>query len=73
MVIKKTTIATFLNGDYAGQYDWQGGIPVSVGEVIELTLNNKKLVYKLTNKKIELVVDGGEQLVTINYLFETSE
>lgn len=49
-MIKKTTIATFNNGAYAGQYDWQGGIPLSMGEVIEVNLDGKKLSYELLNK-----------------------
>ncbi len=69
-MIKKTTIATFTDGDYAGQYDWQGGIPLSVGETIDVTLADKKLLYKLIDKTTSLAVDGDEQLVTTSYRFE---
>jgi hypothetical protein len=50
-MIKKTTIATFKNGDYAGQYDWRGGIPLTVGETISITQPNAaRLEYKLVDK-----------------------
>lgn len=69
-MIKKTTIASFKDGDYKGRYDWQGGIPLTVGEIIEVELKKRKLTYTLTNKTTKLIVDNGEQLVTVNYQFE---
>jgi hypothetical protein len=71
-MIKKTTTATFKDGDYAGQYDWQGGIPLSVGEKVQVTLNGVKLNYKLVDKTTDLIVQREEQLVNTSYLFELS-
>jgi|RhiMetStandDraft_4_1073278.scaffolds.fasta_scaffold647368_2 hypothetical protein len=71
-MIKKITIATFNDGGYAGQYDWQGGIPLSIGETINITLNGAKLVYKLINKTTDLEIKDSEQLVTTRYWFETA-
>lgn len=73
-MIKKTTIATFEDGNYTGEYDWKGGIPLSVGETITITVNNSdKLVYELITKETSLVDDGQDQEVTISYGFKLSE
>lgn len=69
-MIKKTTTATFKDGDYAGEYDWQGGIPLAVGEVIDVTLRDKQLRYRLVDKATHLTVKDDEQLVTTHYWFE---
>jgi len=71
-MIKKTTTATFKDGGYTGQYDWQGGIPLSVSEKVLVTLNGEKLSYILVDKATELIVQGEEQLVNTSYLFELS-
>ena len=72
-MIKKTTIATFNDGDYAGEYDWQGGIPLSVGERISVTLNGRHLNYKLVDKTTNLTVSDDEQLVVTHYWFEVAD
>jgi hypothetical protein len=72
-MIKKTTTATFKDGGYAGEYDWQGGIPLSVGETIRVTLSGEELTYKLVDKSTSLVVGDEDQLVTTGYWFELSE
>lgn len=69
-MIKKTTIATFKDGDYAGEYDWQGGIPLSIGEVMDVSLNDVQLRYKLVDKTTKLTVKNDEQLVVTHYWFE---
>lgn len=70
-MIKKTTIATFKDGAYAGEYDWQGGIPLSVGETITVAVAGAaKLEYLLTGKDTSLEDDGRDQLVTTRYEFE---
>lgn len=71
-MIKKTTTAIFKDGDYAGQYDWEGGIPLSVGEIINVNLNNNKFSYKLVDKTTNLTVSDKEQLVDTRYWFEKS-
>lgn len=35
-MIKKTTQAIFIDGDYKGEYDWKGGIPLSEGEQMQV-------------------------------------
>lgn len=71
-MIKKTTTATFKDGSYAGEYDWQGGIPLSSGESIEVTLNDEKIIYRLVDKRTSLEVSGDDQVVNTSYLFEQS-
>jgi hypothetical protein len=71
-MIKKTTTATFKNGNYAGEYDWQGGIPLSVGETIKVTLKGEEIIYKLTGKTTDLDVSSEDQFVTTRYSFELS-
>lgn len=66
-MIKKTTIATFKDGEYAGEYDWQGGIPLSVGERITVSLDGQQLSYKLVDKTTDLTVGDDEQLVVTHY------
>ncbi len=69
-MIKKVTIATFNDGDYAGDYDWTGGIPLTVNEEITIVLDgNKKLVYVLNDKQTTLTDNGKDQEVTIKYFF----
>jgi hypothetical protein len=73
-MIKKTTTATFKDGQYAGEYDWQGGIPLSVGETITVTVaGTEKLDYTLVAKKTTLDDSGQDQTVTISYTFELAQ
>ncbi len=70
-MIKKTTTATFDDGDYAGEYDWQGGIPLSVGEIITVVHGQSgELVYELVTKFTSLHDTDGVQLVKTNYRFK---
>jgi len=70
-MIKKTTIAKFKNGDYAGEYDWKGGIPLSVGEVMSVNLSSgTQLQYKLVDKIITLTENEDDQDVQVKYYFE---
>lgn len=72
-MIKKTTIAVFRNGDYAGEYDWTGGIPLSVNEEITVLIGtDKKMKYKLVDKHTTLVDNADDQEVIINYFFEAT-
>jgi len=69
-MIKKATIATFNDGDYAGEYDWTGGIPLTVGEEIIIVLDNhQKLAYILSDKKTTLTDNGQDQEVVTEYSF----
>jgi hypothetical protein len=69
-MIKKTTVATFRDGGYAGEYDWQGGIPLSIGEKIDISTGGTIIHYKLVNKSTTLEVLADEQIVTTRYWFE---
>lgn len=69
-MIKKTTIATFRDGDYFGEYDWSGGIPLSLGEIITVIHNKREILYKLADKKTKLEDLGEDQKVTIEYFLE---
>jgi len=71
-VIKKTTQAIFHDGPYAGSYDWQGGIPLSEGEEMKVTIRKSKevLIYVLTKKEIEFCDEGDDQIIKIVYHFE---
>jgi hypothetical protein len=69
-MIKKTTIATFKDGDYKGVYDWSGGIPLAVDEIITVVYNSRKLTYKLTEKETTLEDFGEDQSVKTEYSFE---
>lgn len=69
-MIKKNTKAIFLNGDFKGEYDWQGGIPLSEGEIMTVKINEKLLKYKLNKKEISCDVEGEDQIININYTFK---
>lgn len=70
-MIKKTTSAIFLNGCYKGTYDWEGGIPLSVGDIINVeTETNQIVAYSLTGKTISLRDTGDTQHVHIEYSFD---
>ncbi len=69
-MIKKTTIATFKNGAYKGVYDWSGGIPLSVGEIVAVVRNSQKFLYKLIDKQTTLEDLGDDQNVTTEYYLE---
>lgn len=66
-MIRKNTKAIFEDGEYAGTYDWQGGIPLSVGECMEVNVNDKKIQYKLIDKKVSYNVEGEDQIANIIY------
>lgn len=69
-MIKKNTKAIFLNGDYKGEYDWKGGIPLSRGETMSVKINGKLLQYKLIKKEISCDAESEDQIVDVLYTFE---
>jgi hypothetical protein len=69
-MIKKNTKAIFINGDFKGEYDWKGGIPLSEGETMTVKINGKLLKYKLTKKKIFCDAENEDQIIDILYSFE---
>jgi len=69
-MIKKNTRAIFLNGDFKGEYDWQGGIPLSEGEVMQVKINGKSLKYKLIKKEISCDAENRDQIIDITYTFK---
>lgn len=69
-MIKKTTQAIFQDGDYRGEYDWQGGIPMSEGETVTVTTQDKKVSeYRLVYKQTTLEDKGEDQVVVTRYIF----
>lgn len=69
-MIKKNTKVIFLNGDFKGEYDWQGGIPLSEGEIMTVKINGKLLKYKLNKKEISCEAEREDQIININYTFK---
>lgn len=69
-MIKKNTKVVFRNGDFQGEYDWKGGIPLSVGEEMSVEVNGKNLVYKLSEKKVTCKSDGEDQVVDVFYALD---
>ena len=68
-MIKKNTKAVFLDGDFKGKYDWQGGIPLSEGEIMLVRVGGKQLRYKLTKKKVSCNAESENQVVDVEYTF----
>lgn len=70
-MIKKSTKAIFKNGDYSGTYDWEGGVPLSLGETVNININKtENIVYALTNKEVTIYDEEQNQLVKVVYTFE---
>ena len=69
-MIKKNTKAIFLDGDYKGEYDWKGGIPLSERETMTVKINGKQLQYKLVKKQVTCDAEGEDQIVDVLYSFE---
>jgi len=69
-MIKKNTKAVYIDGGYQGEYDWQGGIPLSVGETMTVTIDNQDLVYELTDKKVCLDAESDDQIVEVISTFK---
>ncbi|MDB5168712.1 MAG: hypothetical protein JWO41_68 [Candidatus Saccharibacteria bacterium] len=72
-MIKKTTKAIFADGDYAGEYDWEGGIPLTQGETISVTTaSGTQINYVMVDKTTALSDSGDAQLVHIEYHFKVA-
>lgn len=69
-MIKKNTKAIFTDGDYKGEYDWKGGIPLSEGEIMSVKVSGKVLKYELTKKEISCDAENEDQIVDVVYTFE---
>jgi len=69
-MIKKNTKAIFLEGDFKGEYDWKGGIPLSEGEMMSVKINGKLLQYKLVKKEVSCDAESEDQIVDVVYTFE---
>jgi hypothetical protein len=70
-MIKKSTKAIFRFGAYAGEYDWEGGIPLTEGEHIAVTTSaGSQLIYMMSRKTTTLVDEGQNQIVRIEYIFD---
>ena len=69
-MIIKATQSVFVDGPYQGTYDWDGGIPLTIDEVIQVTISGVIYGYKVTNKKVNLAINEPEQLCKIIYTFE---
>lgn len=72
-MIRKTTKAIFKSGAYQGEYDWEGGIPLSEGEKITITTASSEQVgYVMISKAVSLNDEGENQFVHIEYVFDIS-
>jgi hypothetical protein len=67
-LIKKNTRIVFEDNT---DLDLEGGIPLSVGDVIDIKTNSsggKVGKFKVKEKKIECFLDGKDQIVNIKYV-----
>jgi len=69
-MIKKNTIAIFIEGNKKRTEELIGGIPLSVGEIMIMKDKGKNIAWKVTDKKVIYADDKGNQEVTITYVFE---
>jgi hypothetical protein len=67
-MIKKNT-KIILEGEENNKFEaLQGGIPLSKGEIITFHEGDKKLKYKVKDKKIDCFLEGEDQIVNITYV-----
>jgi hypothetical protein len=69
-MIKKNTKAIFIDGDYKGEYDWKGGIPLSKGETMTVMINGKRITYELIEKEVSCDAEREDQIVEVLYTFQ---
>ena len=62
--------AVFIDGDFKGEYDWKGGIPLSKGETLSVKINKKLLKYRLIRKEITCDAEKEDQKVDVLYTFQ---
>lgn len=74
-MIKKETQAIFEDGDFKGEFDWKGGIPLSEGEVINIHLkdHNRKISYVLVKKTVDFFFEINNQVVKVAYKFKQKQ
>lgn len=64
-MIKKNTKMIFEGGDMGKEL--VGGIPLSKGEVINVTENGQDCAYEVVEKKVNFNLDGEDQIADITY------
>lgn len=69
-MIKKNTKAIFLDGEFEGEYDWKGGIPLSEGEIITVKIKGRTFRYRLKEKKVSCDIEIQSQTITILFVFK---
>lgn len=69
-MIKKNTTAIFIEDNTKRVEELEGGIPLSVGEIIIIEKDNVKTSWKVIDKKVEY--NDSEQIVNITYTFNKS-
>ncbi|PIZ51279.1 hypothetical protein COY27_04100 [Candidatus Woesearchaeota archaeon CG_4_10_14_0_2_um_filter_33_13] len=69
-MIKKETLVIFKDGEFKGEHDWKGGIPLSIGEILKVNLNDKTINYILADKEVSCDVEGEDQKVRVIYKFK---
>ena len=72
-MIKKVTTATFQDGGYKGVYDWSGGIPLTIGEIVTVVKDSQHFAYRLIDKKTTLEDFGEDQKVKTEYYLSLAE
>ena len=69
-MIKKNTKFIFEGKDKTKLNVLVGGIPLSKGEVICFHDKNKKVNYKVVDKKIDCMIKDNDQIVDITYVLK---
>ena len=69
-MIKKNTKAIFNGGNFKGEYNWKGGIPLSEGEDMQIKKNGEKLLYHVKHKNVVCTSDGEDQIIDVIYELE---
>ncbi len=67
-MIKKNTKVIFADGKNKTEEEMVGGMPLSKGEIVRVHRNGSKIIeYIVSDKTIDCLLDGENQIVNIVY------
>jgi hypothetical protein len=72
-MIKKNTKVIFADEDGVKVSDMIGGIPLSIGEIINVHEGDTIQRYKVADKIVDCFLDGDDQSVNISYSVKKME
>lgn len=66
-MIKKNTKIIFLDDDNNPVYELAGGIPLTKGEIVNVTKEGIASAYEVIDKTVEFIYEAEDQIANITY------